>query len=183
MAIQSRMRVCGAIVAFIVLSPSLASAQSDSWHIDVGGTALVEVWDLNAQREVLAGAIGGVERRVWQTLRLRVEGWLLRGFQEADDAWSAGFTIGPRWRWGAGAFRPFAELGVGLSQSTEPVPPGGTRFNYVAQTGGGIQVTFGDAQLDVGARWLHLSNNGREGRDRNPDIQSLGTVVAIGWSH
>ena len=182
MAIRSRMRVCGAIVALLVVSPPPAPAQSGPWHVDVGAIILVEAWDLNANREALAGAAAGVERRVWRTLRLRVDGWLLRGFQEGDDAWTAGFTLGPRWRWGTGSVRPFAELGVGLSQSTEPIPPGGTRFNYVAQAGGGIQVNVGDTQLDVGARWLHLSNNGREGRDRNPDNQALGTVVAIGWS-
>jgi hypothetical protein len=31
----------------------------------------------------------------------------------------------------------------------------------------------------AGFRWIHLSNNGREGHDRNPDIQALGGYAAV----
>ena len=152
--------------------------------LDVGGAALVEAWDLNNSREWLAGVAAGVENRLWRTLRLRLEGWVVRALQESADGWVRGFDVGPRWRWGTGRARPFADLSVGLSDSTIEVPPRGTRFNFVARAGGGVQVSLGGrASLDVGARWLHLSNNGREGRQRNPDIQSLGAVVAVGWSY
>jgi len=177
------MRVWPAIVAFLVLSPPAASAQVDAWHVDVGGMALVEAWDVNQQRESLAGVTAGVERRVWQTLGLRLEGWIVRAFQTGDDAWVRGFGIGPRWRWGSGNLRPFVDLAVGLSHATAGVPPGGTQFNYAALAGGGFQIGRGRPRFDVGARWLHLSNNGRESRARNPDVQALGAVVAIGWSY
>jgi hypothetical protein len=37
--------------------------------------------------------------------------------------------------------------------------------------------------LDVtaGARWLHLSNAGSEGRRQNPDIRSPGGFAGCGW--
>lgn len=177
------MRVWPAIVAFIVLSSPIASAQVNEWQVDVGAITLVEAWDLNEQRESLTGVVAGLERRVWRTLGLRGEGWILRAFQDGDDAWVAGFGIGPRWRWGTGNVRPFVDLGAGLSHATAMVPPRGTKFNFVAQAGGGVQVGLGRVRVDLGARWLHLSNNGREGRASNPDIQALGAVVAIGWSY
>jgi len=167
-----------------VVLPSSAAAQAPEWQIDVAGTALVEAWDLNENREWLAGVTTGVEHRLWRALRLRLEVWFIRILQEEADSWVGGFDIGPRWRWGTGRVRPFADIGIGLSHATVAVPPRGTRFNFAARAGGGLQVQLGDrARLDVGARWLHLSNNGREGRDRNPDIQALGTAVAVGWSY
>ena len=47
--------------------------------------------------------------------------------------------------------------------------------------GGGIEIPTGQVSLELGARWFHMSNNGREGASRNPDIQSLGMIIAIGW--
>ena len=33
--------------------------------------------------------------------------------------------------------------------------------------------------LTGGVRWFHLSNNGREGMERNPDIQAVGGYAAM----
>jgi hypothetical protein len=75
------------------------------------------------------------------------------------------------------------DVAVGVSQSTKDVPPGGTRFNYLALIGAGAERRLGPVNLGVTGRWTHVSNNGREGRHRNPDIQSLGALVSIGWEH
>src|SRR5262245_52170556 len=129
------MRVWPAIVAFLVLLRPAVAAQANEWQIDIAGAALAEAWDLNENRERLTGLAAGVENRLWRTLRLRVEVWFLRSFQDGPDSWVRGFDVGPRWRWGTGSVRPFADVGVGLSDATVAVPPGGTRFNFVARAG------------------------------------------------
>jgi hypothetical protein len=86
-------------------------------------------------------------------------------------------------RWGQPGFRPVVDVAVGLSSATRPVPPGGTASNYLATIGAGVEVPVRPAVVTVTARWLHASNNGREGRGRNPDLQSLGAIVSVGWEY
>ena len=170
-----------------ILSLSLtALAQMPSapaWHVDVGGIVLREGWDLNGGTEWLAGATVGVDHAVWRGVALRAEAVALRVVQQREDAWLRGFTLGTRMRWGRGRTRPFADVSVGLSHSTTSVPPTGTRFNYLAVIGFGIERHTGPVILGVTGRWLHASNNGRDGRHLNPDVQSLGALISVGWEH
>jgi hypothetical protein len=154
-----------------------------AWRIDVGVAGLREAWDFNESTESLAGAVAGVDRRVWRGVAVRGELLALRVIQDDEGSWLRGFTVGTRMRWGQGSLRPLVDLSVGLSTATQPVPARGTRFNYLAAVGAGVELPLGRARLTVTGRWLHASNNGREGRHRNPDIQSLGGVVSIGWEY
>ena len=142
-----------------------------------------EAWDFNESTESLAGGVAGVDRRVWRGLSLRGELLALRVMQEGDDAWLRGFTVGARQRWGQGSIRPLLDLAVGLSRATRPVPPRGTTFNYLAVIGTGVEVPFRAVVVSVTGRWLHASNNGREGRHRNPDTQAIGAVVSVGLEY
>jgi hypothetical protein len=170
------------IVALAVLTAPPAAAQSLDGGVDVAAAALTEAWDLNGERETLAGVIAGVEQRLWRAFFLRVEGTVLRVSQQSEDAWLRGVSVGTRLRWGTGRVVPFVDLAVGASHATERVPPAGTQFNLLAQAGGGARIALSETLgVDLAARWFHVSNNGREGRARNPDIQSLGAVVAVGW--
>jgi hypothetical protein len=123
--------------------------------------------------------VAGVDRRVWKGLAIRGELLALRVMQE-EDAWLRGFTVGTRVRGGHGRVRPVADVAVGLSSATRPVPSGGTAFNYLAVIGAGIEMPLRPAVVTVTGRWLHASNNGREGRHRTPDIHSLGAVISVG---
>jgi hypothetical protein len=154
-----------------------------AWRIDVGVAGLREAWDFNESTESLAGVVAGVDRRVWRGVAVRGELLALRVIQDDEGSWLRGFTVGTRMRWGQGSLRPLVDLSVGLSTATQPVPARGTRFNYLAAVGAGVELPLGRARLTVTGRWLHASNNGREGRHRNPDIQSLGGVVSIGWEY
>lgn len=169
------------IVAFL-LGAAEASAQG-TWHIDVGVAAFREAWDFNESTESLGGVVAGVDRRVWKGLSLRGELLALRVMQEADDAWLLGFTVGTRIRWGQERVRRVMDVAVGVSDATRPVPPRGTSFNYLAVIGAGVETPLRSAVVSVTGRWLHASNNGREGRHRNPDIQSVGAVVSVGWEY
>jgi hypothetical protein len=160
-----------------------ASDAPGAWRIDAGLAVMREAWDFNESTESLAGFVGGMERRVWRGLSLRGELLALRVMQAADDAWLRGFTVGARQRWGQGRIRPLLDAAVGLSSATRPVPPRGTTFNYLAVIGAGVEAPFRSAVVFVTGRWLHASNNGRAGRQRNPDTQALGAVVSVGWEY
>jgi len=73
------------------------------------------------------------------------------------------------------------DLAVGLSDSTVAVPKRGTTFNYLIVGGAGVELPGRAMTVDLGLRWLHVSNNGREGSGRNPDIQSLGITAGVSW--
>ena len=176
------MRRWSAIVALLVLSPSILAAQASSWQVDIAGAALVEAWEFNESKESLAGLVLGAEGRLWKGLRVRFEGVLLHVNQVGTDGWLRGLTIGTRTRWDAPRIKPFVDVAVGASEATVDIPARGTRMNFLALAGLGIHVPIQKRlTLDIGGRWFHVSNNGREGRHRNPDIQSLGAVIAIGW--
>src|SRR5690606_15086976 len=105
----------------------------------------------------------------------------IRVFQATENAFVQGFSPVVRWRMRErGSWRFYAEVGPGISWSDVTVPPRGTKFNYLFEGGGGVQRRLGpNTQLVLGATFLHISNNGREGRGRNPDIEAIGPHVAI----
>src|SRR5262245_40177458 len=53
-SLRYRMRWWSAIVALVVASSVSTGAQASPWHVDAGGTALVEAWDFNGSGEALA---------------------------------------------------------------------------------------------------------------------------------
>jgi hypothetical protein len=151
--------------------------------IDLSATVAGEAWDRNQSLEWVSGAMGGIQRQVWRALAIRAEVMLLRIAQQGNDAWLRGITVGTRARWGSGPLRPLLDVAVGVSDATAETPPGGTPFNYLAVIGAGVEKPLRDWLVHVTGRWLHASNNGREGRARNPDIQSLGVVFGVGWEY
>ena len=122
----------------------------------------------------------GVDRVVWRDLAIRGEGLLLRVRQAGDDTWLRGATLSMRLRQRGWRVPLFLDIGAGGATAGVRVPPRGTRFNYLVQLGGGIEIPVSAAHLTAALRWFHLSNNGREGNHLNPDIQALGAVVGVG---
>ena len=154
----------------------------NSLGVEFGATALVEAWNLNERREWLA--CGHVS--VWWALHDRVALVMeLQATRVMQSPARAGFVQGftPLVRFRLATLRPlglFAELGPGISWSDTRVPPRGTRFNYLWVVGGGVSRRLArHAEAVAAFRWLHLSNNGREGRDRNPDIEALGPYAGV----
>lgn len=164
----------------MALTSRTASAQDPRWAADLTGLGLAEAWDRNESREAIVGLAVGADRRIWRGLSARIEGLASRVLQTGADAWLTGFTVGSRARVRQGRLRPFADLAVGLSYASADTPPRGTASNYLIVAGGGVSVRMGGAAVELGARWLHISNNGRQGRHRNPDIQALGVTVGLG---
>jgi hypothetical protein len=158
-----------------------AQTKSHTWQLDLAWTLLGEAWDENESTEWLSGGIAGIDRRVWRGIAIRGELLAVKVFQPGDDAWLWGVTAGSRVRWRNRTVSPVVDVAVGVSDATRPIPPRGTSFNYLAVIGAGFELPPAAPRVTVTGRWLHASNNGREGRGRNPDIQSLGLVFSVGW--
>jgi hypothetical protein len=150
--------------------------------VEFGFGLLGEAWNLNSGREWLADGTLSVWWAFANRASLVAEVHATRVFQEPSrDAFVTG--IAPLVRFqvlNKEALDLFTEIGAGASWSDTVVPPRGTRFNYVALAGLGVARRLGrQTHAIAGFRWLHLSNNGREGRSRNPDIQALGPYGAL----
>jgi len=150
--------------------------------VEFTATALVEAWNRNERRDWLAGGSAGI----WWTFRERatllVEVQLARVYQPGTtNAFVQGLSPLLRLRaCGGGRQTVFLELGPGISWSDVAVPLRGTRFNYLAIAGGGVTRRLSpQTEAVLGFRWVHLSNAGREGRDRNPDIEALGPYAGV----
>jgi len=86
-----------------------------------------------------------------------------------------------RWRvYQRGRTSWFVQFDVGISDAAVALPPGGTRFNYLAIGGGGVMLQINRrlqaiATLEV----IHISNAGVAGDDRNPDIEAIGPSLGL----
>jgi hypothetical protein len=170
-------------VAALVIVLGLASlqAQEPAWTGDVTAASYVEAWDLNEGREWLNGVQAGLDRGVWRGLAVRVEGVLLHVHQAGEDPWLKGVTLGMRVRRHHRLASLFLDIAGGRASASESVPPRGTRSNYVLLLGGGVEIPWSAGHITVATRWFHISNNGSEGRDQNPDVQSLGLSGGFGF--
>jgi Lipid A 3-O-deacylase (PagL) len=150
--------------------------------IEAGGAILGEAWNLNARREWLVDGSLSIWWGFHRRASLVVEFHATRVFQEPPrDAFVNGLVPLVRWRLIERPRRTlFVDVGPGISWSDTVTPPRGTRFNYLALAGAGVSHRLGKQTHAITAmRWLHLSNNGLEGRSRNPDIEALGGYVAL----
>lgn len=167
-----------------------AFAQAPRWTVDVTPASYVEAWELNESVEHLTGVQAGVDRRVWRAMAIRAEGMLLHVHQAGDDTWLHATSLGFRTRrpfdfaqgGRARTAQLFLDVAGGWAGAGKRVPPTGTRYNYLALIGGGVEVPWSHVRVTLSARWLHLSNGGREGPRANPDIQSLGGFAGLGYS-
>lgn len=162
--------------------PQTGWFDAGSVGLEFAGGPFVEAWNLNEGREWLLAGTAGVWWAVTDRALLLTEFHVARVFQDPSrPAFINGFAPLVRWRLRRGPpWTLFADVGPGISWSDTAVPPRGTRFNFLLLGGGGAAWPIGrQVEALVGVRWIHLSNNGREGRRRNPDIEALGAYVGL----
>jgi hypothetical protein len=188
---------CGIRVTILLiaaLAPCAASAQTTArpsaaddpfarrgWHLELGGQVELEAWNYNLNHEELYGVSAGFTYGLGKGVVFTVAWPFSYVSQRGVDGCVLGGTFGARGRiYKRGGLSLFWDFGVGASQADTFVPPRGTRFNYIAQGGGGATVGLGRGMHALLAvRWIHFSNNGLAGRDRNPDIEAIGAHVAV----
>jgi hypothetical protein len=182
-----------AVGALAAGSPAHAQTPSDpvpsgadpfarrGWHVELGAHAAIETWNYNANHEEMYGLRTGVAYGIRSGLTLIGGSSLYYVDQRGVDAWQIEATCGIRGRvFRKGRLSVFLEFDVGISEGDTFVPPRGTRFNYIAAGGGGTVVSLRrGVHLLTGLRWIHVSNNGLAGRDRNPDIEAVGPHASM----
>lgn len=183
---------CTAFAALVAIAlPAGAAAQPRpadddpfvrrAWTLELGSHGAVETWNYNISHENMLSAFTGVTYGVGKGVVLKMGSPLYYVWQRRTDGYLLGLTWGVRGRilrrsrWSA-----FWEADVGVSESDTYVPPGGTRFNYLALGGAGITMKLRPGvHALAGLRWVHVSNNGLAGRSRNPDIEAVGPTFGV----
>lgn len=166
---------------------AVAAAQTDdpfgrrAWHVEFQAHRAIETWNYNVSHENMTGVVAGFTYGLGKGTTLIAHAPLYYVDQRGPDAVLIGVTAGVR----GGFLRRtnwagFWEVEVGVSKSDAFTPPGGTRFNYLAQGGAGVVRRLSrTTHLLAGLKWVHVSNNSLAGRGRNPDIEAVGPHVAV----
>ena len=143
---------------------------------------LVEIWNLNGHREPMVEMNASIWGAVSDRFNVGIEFRHAFVIQHTPGAFVQGISPLLRWKFAdTPAWHWFVEAGPGVSWSDLETPPNGTRFNYLFQAGaGGMRRMARNQHLVLAYRLLHLSNNKREGRHRNPDLEMMG--IYAGWS-
>jgi hypothetical protein len=151
------------------------------WHLQLAGHAAIETWNYNVSHEELYGIVPGITYGVREGLTIGATGPLYYVSQRGVDAWLLGATIGVRGRvYRRHRWSLYMEFDVGVSEADTSTPPRGTRFNYLVRGGGGLTARVHPGiHLLAGLRWIHISNNGLAGRNRNPDIEAVGPQLGL----
>src|SRR5688500_3461720 len=137
------------LLVLVLGSATPAVAQERAWTIDVTSGYYVEAWEFNGSTEHLVGIQAGIDGRLWRGVALRGEGVVLRVHQQGAETWLRGATLGIRARRGSVA-RVFLDTGVGVATAGDPVPPTGTRLNYLLIVGAGIEVPWSTLHFTAG---------------------------------
>lgn len=75
----------------------------------------------------------------------------------------------------------FAEATGGYLQSTDPVPPGGTEWNFTFSFAAGLEIPWSGARnLELGITYHHLSNALGRMNDRNPSQNEAQFWLGVG---
>lgn len=123
----------------------------------------------------------GVGYFIWDGVSLSAE---ISGYgitQPGDDTVAGAFGVVLRHHLierGRSSF--FIDVAFAPIEALDRVPGGGTRFNYVTQSGIGLVHGLKDnSNLLLGVRYIHLSNAGMEGGDRNPSVNGISAYVGV----
>lgn len=151
------------------------------WRAEFLVEAALEAWNYNPSHEELYGLTQGVTYGLRDGLVLVVRQRLFYVSQRRNDSRVLGLTSGLRGRvYRRGRASTFLQFDVGVSDAAVALPPGGTRFNYLAIGGVGMTVQLNARVHAIGAvEVIHISNAGIAGHDRNPDIEAIGPTVGL----
>ena len=141
----------------------------------------IEAWNYNPSHEELYGLVQGVSYGLRDGLHLVARQRLYYVSQRNNDSRLLALTAGLRGRvYRRGRTSAFLQFDVGISDAAVALPPGGTRFNYIAAGGAGFMIRMTRRLQAVAAiEVLHVSNAGIAGPDRNPDIEAIGPSLGL----
>ena len=151
------------------------------WRAEFLVEAALEAWNYNPSHEELYGLAQGVTYGLRDGLALIARQRLYYLSQRRNDSRVLGISSGLRARvYRRGRTSAFLQFDVGISDAAVALPPGGTRFNFLAIGGGGVMMQMTHRLQAIAAlEVIHISNAGIAGRDRNPDIEAIGPTLGI----
>ncbi|MCC7063590.1 MAG: hypothetical protein IT456_12355 [Planctomycetes bacterium] len=77
----------------------------------------------------------------------------------------------------------FLDFSAGYLHATEPVPPGGTEWNFTFGFGPGMEIPWGEgSSLLLGATYHHISNALGHDNPRNPSQNEARLWVGYAWN-
>lgn len=162
-------------------TPSSDPFARRAWTLELAAHGAIETWNYNISHEEMLSTYAGITYGVGRGVVLKLGTPVYRVWQRGTDAYLVGLTWGARGRVARKArWSAYWEFDVGISEADTYVPPGGTRFNYLALGGGGLTLRLRPgADAYAGLRWVHVSNSGIAGRHRNPDIEAVGPALGL----
>lgn len=105
------------------------------------------------------------------------------GFFQSDDAYGFSMSLVMRYHfYKAERWTAFADVGMGLLQSSDDVPDTGTDFNLMPRLGAGVTwQIFDDSPVRAitGLRWHHISNARIKGEEDNPARDAIGLYMGL----
>jgi len=152
----------------------------DSWRLDLEGEWVTSTSRVNGI-DLGLGRIG-VAWFFVENFEVALYAELGGAAQTSDGAFIYGGDLEFRWhlfafdRWSI-----FASAGCGIIGSTEPVPPGGTQFNFTPCAGAGVTFDVWEGtRLYLSARWFHVSNASTS--SNNPGFNGLGIWAGLSFA-
>ena len=99
----------------------------------------------------------------------------------AENATGFNFSLLLRWHFMVREnWSLYVDGGAGVMETTDPVPPGGSTYNFTPQSGFGLSFDVGEeTRMLTGVRWHHVSN----GRtfDTNPAQDAIFVYAALSF--
>ncbi len=162
-------------------SPSQDAFAKGHWSAEFLVQAALEAWNYNPSHEELYGLSQGLTYAVRDGLAVIVRQRLYYVSQRRNDSRALGLSSGLRVRvYRRGRASGFLQVEFGIADAAVALPPGGTRFNYLAIGGGGLMMQMsGRIRAVASLEVIHISNAGLAGHDRNPDIEAIGPSLGI----
>jgi hypothetical protein len=175
------MLLCGERAALAQAAPSGGPFEAGRWHAEFATQAALEAWNYNISHEQLYGLDEGITFGLREGLMLTATQRIFYVSQQANDAWVLGLTAGLRQRlYQRGRLSIFADVAVGISDTSIATPPRGTRFNYIAMGSAGAFTRLRSRLYLVShVELTHLSNASLKGPSRNPDIEAVGLSMGL----
>jgi len=154
-----------------------AFGSKDSWRLNLEGDWIADFEDANEFQARIGASwffVDNAEIAFYGT-----GGYV---WQPVADAGTYGFDVEVRWHCVARAdWSLFLSIGGSVMGSTEPVPSGGSSFNFTPSVGfGGTVEVAEDVRLYMSARWYHISNAGLYADNPGRDNLSLWAGLSFG---
>jgi hypothetical protein len=143
--------------------------------------SFIHDWDRGNSNFAVAGAGAGYYFLDTVSLGLEINGYQV--FQDQSSYAGGVALLGRHHFFTHGRWSIFADVGFGVFEANDPVPAGGTHFNFTFRSGLGATYRLHEG-LDLigGVRYFHLSNARIKGRVHNPSANGFEPYVGVMWT-